>query len=623
MTVLDEILNKLPKDAAVTSSNYEGANIVLYTKNKKFFLSGGEVIRKIVAEVKKRIDLRADESIRKSPEVTEKFIRETISKEAEITQILFENARSIVTIEAKKPGFAIGKDAEILKKIKEETFWTPYVRRESMIPSKITSNIRSVLFTESAYRRKFLHEVGKRIYEQRKSSGEEMWARISILGAGREVGRSCFLLQTPESKVLLDCGLNIAATGRNAYPYLDAPEFHLEDLDAVVLSHAHLDHVGFLPYLFKMGYRGPVYCTEATRDIMALLALDYIELSHVGKPLYNASDVKEVVKHTISLDYEEVTDITPDVRLTLYDAGHILGSALVHLHIGEGWHNLLYTGDFKVKKSLLLNGAKTTFPRVETLMIESTYGSSEDIMPTREECEKTQMDIIKKTISRGGKVLIPTLGVGRSQEILLVLNKAAKEGEFDAPVYVDGMVWDVTAIHAVYPKFLASDVREKVFYEEENPLLNPLFKRVGSSKERREILEGPPCVILATSGMLNGGPSVEYFKQLAPDPKNSIIFVNYQAEGSPGRNILRGDAEIKLDGELIKVNLEKYNITGFSGHSDYNEIIEYLKELKPKPKKVIVVHGEQAKTLNIASTIHKTFKIETLGPRNLESIRLR
>jgi len=623
MSVLSEILGKLPKNAGIVNSNYEGANIVLYTKNKEFFKTGGDVIKQIVAEVKKRIDLRADESIRKSQEETQAFILNLIPKEAEITQILFETARSRVTIEAKKPGIVIGKDAEFLKKIKEETYWTPYVRREGMIPSKITSNIRSVLFVESAYRRKFLHEVGRRIYEIRKSSGEDMWARISVLGAGREVGRSAFLLQTPESNILIDCGLNVAATGRYAYPYLNAPEFHIEDLDAVIISHAHLDHCGFLPYLFKLGYRGPVYCTEPTRDIMALLALDYIELSHMTKPLYSAADVREAVKHTITLDYEEVTDITPDVRLTLYNAGHILGSSLIHLHIGEGWHNLLYTGDLKVENSLLLSGAKATFPRMETLIIESTYGSTEDIMPTRTECEEKQMEIIKKTLARGGKVLIPTLGVGRSQEILLVLDKAAKEGSFDAPVYVDGMIWDVTAVHAAYPLFLGSEVREKVFYEEQNPLLNPLFKRVGSAKERQAVLDGPPCVILATSGMLNGGPSVEYFKQLAPDPKNTILFVNYQAEGSPGRAVLRGDTEIKLNDEVVKVALERYNITGFSGHADYNEILEYVKKVKPKPKKVIVVHGEQAKTLNVASSIHKNFKVETAAPKNLEAIRLR
>jgi len=624
MTVLDEIISKLPRDAGITSSAYEGANIVLYTKSKPFFSHGGDIIRQIVSEVKKRIDLRADDSLLKDEEKAEKFIREVVPREAEITQIVFEKPRSVVTIEAKRPGLAIGKDAELLRKIKEETFWTPTVRRESLLPSKITTNIRAVLYAEADYRRKFLDSVGKRIYEQKKSTVDDMWARISILGAGREVGRSCLLLQTPESRILMDCGLNVAASGRYAYPILNAPEFHIEDLDAVVITHAHLDHCGFLPYLYKMGFKGPTYLTEPSRDIMALLALDYVELSHTGKPLYTSADVKEAVKHCVPLEYGEVTDITPDVRLTFYTAGHILGSCLAHFHIGEGWHNLLYTGDLKPRTSLLLNGAHTVFPRVETLIIESTYGGPEDFQPSREECEEKQMKIIRETIARKGKVLIPSLGVGRAQEIMLVLEKAAREEKFEVPVYVDGMIWDVAAVHAAYPRFMGTEVREKVFYEDQNPLLNPMFRRVGSGKERQEIIDGPPCVILATSGMLTGGPSVQYFKQLADNPKNSIIFVNYQAEGSPGYYVQRGDETLKFDeGETVHIKLERHTISGFSGHADRNELEDYIKKLKPRPKKVLMVHGEASKTLNIASSMHKAFKIETLAPKNLEVIRLR
>jgi hypothetical protein len=623
MTVLDELLSKLPKDAGITSSDYEGANIVLYTKNKTFFLHGGDIIRQLVSEFKKRIELRADDSIRKDEEKTEKFIREVIPKEADITQILFEPALSSIIIEAKRPGLAIGKDGELLRRIKEETFWIAEVRRESLLPSKITTNIRNVLFTESDYRRKFLHKVGQRIYEIKKATVDDMWARISILGAGREVGRSCFLLQTPESRILIDCGLNIAASGRYAYPYLNVPEFHIDELDAVIISHSHLDHCGFLPYLYKMGFKGPTYCTEPTRDIMALLCLDYVELSHGGKPLYTSADVKEAVKHTISLEFSEVTDITPDVRLTLYNAGHTIGSALVHLHIGEGWHNFLYTGDLKTKKSMLLNPAQSVFPRVETLMIESTYGAPDAIMPSREECEAQLVKIISDTITKKGKVLIPTLGVGRSQEIMLTLEKFSREKKFDFPVYVDGMIWDVTAVHATYPRFLNEEVREQVFYEDTNPLLNPMFKRVGSGKERQQVIEGGPCVIIATSGMLTGGPSVEYLKKLGDNAKNSIVFVNYQAEGSPGYYVQRGDTEMKFDDEVVKLKLNRHSIEGFSGHADKNELIEYVEKIKPRPKKIIVVHGEASRALNIASTYHKLFRVETITPKDLEVIRLR
>ncbi|MBD3263003.1 beta-CASP ribonuclease aCPSF1, partial [Candidatus Woesearchaeota archaeon] len=505
MSVLKEILKKVPQDAMISNTNYEGANIVLYTKNKTFFLHGGDIIRKLVDEFKKRIDLRADSSLRKDSEEVEKFIRKTIPKEAEITQVLFESARGIVTIEAKKPGLAIGKDGENLKEIKDKTLWTPIVRRESVIPSKITTNIRNVLYSDSEARRKFLDKIGKRIYETKRSTTDEMWARMSFLGGARQVGRSCLLLQTPESKVLIDCGINVASD-KHAFPYLNAPEFHINDLDAVIISHAHLDHSGFLPYLFKMGYKGPVYCTEPTRDVMALLALDYIQVSRGQSKdaIYSSSDIKESIKNTITLDYGEVTDITPDVRITLYNAGHILGSTMVHLHLGEGWHNILYTGDYKVKKTQLLNPAHAKFPRVETFITEATYGLTEDILPSREKCEKEVADIVKKTLNKKGKVLIPVLGVGRAQEVMVILEKLFREEKIKVPIYVDGMVWDVTAIHNAYPKFLNSDVREKIFYEDKDPFLSKVFKQVGSGKERAEVISGGPCVILATSGMLTG-----------------------------------------------------------------------------------------------------------------------
>ncbi len=626
MAVINQILDKLPKDAQVASSAYEGANIILYTKSKSFFLHGTDTIMEMVNEFKKRIDLRADSTIRMDAEDVRKLITKTIPEEAEITQILFEPARALVTIEAKKPGLAIGKDGELLKEIKEKSFWTPFVRRESVIPSKITQNIRNVLYQDSEWRRKFLHKVGERIYEIKKSTVDEQWARISFLGAARQVGRSCFLLQTPESKIILDCGINVAAHGKFQYPYLNVPEFHIDDIDAVVISHAHLDHMGFLPYLFKMGYDGPVYCTEATRDTMALLMLDYIDIGRGenNESVYSSNDVKETIKHCVTMEMGEVTDITPDVRLTLYNAGHILGSALCHFHIGEGWHNFLYTGDFKQKKSMLFDGAQMVFPRVETLMMESTYGAADAIMPSREDCEKKLMDVIKETIKRKGKVLIPSLGVGRSQEIMLILEKFSREEKMNFPIYLDGMIWDISAIHNAYPRFLGKEVRDKIFYEGNDPFLSPIFKQVGSHKERQAVIEGPPCVIIATSGMMTGGPSVQYFKNLADNSKNSLVFVNYLGEGTLGREVQSGAKEVLVDEkDKIPIKLEVNTIEGFSGHCDRNELMEYVKEIQPRPRKVIVVHGEQTRCLDLASSIHKNFRIETIAPKNLEVVRLK
>ncbi len=627
--ILKEVMKYVPEDK-ISDAGFEGANIVLYTKDKEFFLDNNGIIKKIVDDIKKRVELRPDPSITMNTEKAEKEIRKIIPEEANIDQIIFDPHRSIVIIESEKPGVAIGKQGSLLRDVKNSTFWVPIIRRTPPIKSKIVENIRAVLYQNSEYRRKFLNKVGHRIYDGWIRGKKSEWVRLTYLGAGREVGRSAILLQTPESRILLDCGINIASQD-NGYPYLEVPEFKIDELDAVVVSHAHLDHCGFIPYLYKFGYKGPVYCTAPTRDIMALLQLDLIKIAKGdGKePIYSSEEIKEMVKHTITLEYDEVTDITPDVRMTLYNAGHILGSAMVHLHVGNGLHNLLYGADMKFSKSQLLDPAVTDFPRLETLMIESTYGGKDNIQPSRQECEAEFSQIIKETVARGGKVLIPVLGVGRAQEVMLVVEEMIRLGELPKiPVYVDGMVWDVTAIHTAYPEYLNTFVRKQIFHKDANPFLSDIFKRVGSAKERAQVLEESGAgVILATSGMLTGGPSVEYFKSLASGSMHSVIFVSYQGEGSLGRRVQRGEKEIIFTfgnkQEIVKVNMNVATIEGLSGHSDRRQLMAFVARCNPKPKKVIVNHGESSRCLDLASSIHKLNRIETATPRNLETLRIR
>ncbi len=628
--IFSEIEKGLPQNAMISDSVFEGANIVLYTKNRVFFREGDNVIRAIVDKLKKRVKLRADESLLMPPEKAEEFIKKIIPKEAELENIWFETKRSVVIIEAKKPGLAIGKAGENIERIKKNTFWTPRVRRAPTEKSDIVNTIRAALYQESDYRRKFLNKLGERIYAGWERDNK-YWIRLSCLGACREVGRSSFLLQTPESNFLIDCGVNIASK-EEPYPHLEAPELNIKNLDGVFISHAHLDHSGFLPYLFKYGYKGPVYLTEPTRDIMTLLQIDYIDISQREgkKTIYTIKDIKEMIKHTIAMDYNVVTDISPDLRMTLYNAGHVLGSAMAHINIGDGFHNFLYTGDMKYEKTKLLSKANTSFQRLETLVIESTYGGRRDIQPDRSHSEKFLANIIKKTIDRGGKVLIPVLGVGRSQEIIMILDELIRKKEIqEMPIYVDGIVWDITAIHTAYMDYMNENVKSLVFNQNYNPFVDSHLRRVGSQKERMKIIEeGGPCVILATSGMLVGGPSVEYLKHLAPDKKNSLVFVSYQGEGSLGRTIQKGANEVPIEGlnernEILKINMETYTIEGFSGHSDRRELISYISHLNPRPRRVIFVHGESSKCLDMASTIHKNFRIETAAPRNLDVLRIR
>ncbi|MAE42416.1 beta-CASP ribonuclease aCPSF1 [Candidatus Woesearchaeota archaeon] len=627
--IIKEIIKDLPKDK-ISEANFEGANIVLYTKDKDFFLNNNGLIKKIVDSIKKRVELRPDPSITMDMEDAEKEIKKIIPKEAGADQIIFDPQRSRVIIEADKPGLAIGKQGAILRDIRSKTLWVPLINRKPAIRSKLIETIRAVLYQNSDYRRKFLDKIGHRIYDGWIREKKEEWIRLSYLGAARQVGRSCLLLQTPESRVLLDCGVDVASD-QHPYPYLEAPEFDINELDAVIVTHAHIDHSGFVPYLFKYGYRGPVYCTEPTRDIMALMLIDFVKIqrSESKEPVFTIDDIKEMVKHTVTLEYNEVSDITPDVRITLYNAGHILGSAMAHLHVGNGLHNILYSGDQKYGRTLLLDPAVTVFPRLETMLLESTYGGKDASMPERLQSDEELKRIVKETVKRGGKVLIPTLGVGRSQEIQIAIENMVRNGTLDKiPVYIDGLVWDVTAIHTAYPEFLNTSIRKQIFHKDQNPFLSEIFKHVGSQKERMQIIEETgPCVILATSGMLTGGPSVEYLKHLADNPKNSMVFVNYQGEGSLGRRIQRGEREYTVSNSgnsgMVQIKLEVHTVEGFSGHSSRQQLMNFIKNCEPRPKKVIINHGDSSRCLDLASSIHKAFRVETLAPRNLECLRIK
>lgn len=626
--ILDEILKDIPK-GKISDAGFEGANIVLYTKDKDFFIDNRGIIKDIVNRIKKRIELRPDPAITHDRELAEKEIREIIPEESEIEQIIFDPQRSIVIIEVEKPGVAIGKDGENLKAIRERTLWVPIIKRTPAIRSQLIENIRSVLYQNSDYRRKFLNKSGQRIYNGWLRAKKDEWIRITYLGAGRQVGRSSIFLQTPESRILIDCGIDVA-NEENAFPLLEAPEFKIEELDAIIVSHSHIDHAGFIPYLFKFGYKGPVYCTEPTRDIMSLLMLDYVKIarSEGKEPLYTSEEIKEMVKHTITLEYDEVTDITPDVRLTFFNAGHVLGSAMVHLNIGNGLHNFLYTGDMKFGKSIMLSPAATKFTRLETLMIEATYGGKDNIQPSKKEAYEYLKNIIIETTKRKGKILIPVLGLGRAQDIIIMIEELVRQKEIEEiPVYVDGLVWDITAIHTAYPEYLNSEIRKQIFHKDNNPFLSKMFKEVGSQKERQQVIEETEsCIILATSGMLVGGPSVEYLKALGDNPNNSLVFSSYQGEGSLGRRIQNGEREIIFKNgqkqEILQLKLEIHKLE-ISDHSDRKELINFIGRCSPRPKKILIVHGESSRCLDLASTIHKIFKIETIAPRNLESVRLK
>ncbi len=620
MEILEKVKASLPKEV-IDRIELEGCEIVVYTKDSVFFSDASDQVKETVANLKKRIEVRIDSSLCLSEEETIKKIKELVPEEAEIKDIKFEPERSLVIISAGKPGLVIGKGGETFRKIKDVTLWVPRIERVPEIKSKVVKSIRQLLFSETKWRRKFLNKVGKEIFSERTTNRN--WIRVIALGGFREVGKSCIFVETPKSKLLMDCGVSVGASEGNQFPYLQTKEFDPNELDAIILSHSHLDHMGMIPYLYEYGYDGPFYCTHPTLDLFTMLTLDYIDvLQRNGiQPPFTAKGVKEAVKHSIRLDYDEVSDVGPDVRLTFQQAGHLLGSSLVHLHVGQGMHNIVYTGDLRYGHSQLFDPAFTGFQRVETLITESTYGGQNDVMPRREESEKNLMDIVEKTMARNGICVIPSFAVGRAQEISCIL----AQNNFEYPVYVDGMIWDATAIHTAYPEYLSREMERKI-YHNENPFVNKIFRQISTQTDREKAWNDKPCVIISTSGSLVGGPIMEHIKALGEDKKNSLVFVGYQFEGTLGRRIQRGWREVPINGSgktsVMNLEMEVVTVDGLSGHSDRNQLINYVSRLKSRPERVIICHGDNSKPIELARALHKILRTETIVPKNLEAIRL-
>lgn len=625
--IQEQIKEFLPKEVGVTDITAEGPKIVLTTDRLDVFVDHPDIVRDLAKNIKKRILVRPTSAQLIDPGDAEPMIRKIAGEESGITNILFNPYQKEVMVEAAKLGNVIGPGGENIRKIIKATGWTPVLERATPLKSHILSSLRTTLWDKKVCRKRkeFLERVGSQIYSKPDHTCD--WIRVTPLGGAGEVGRSCFLVQTPNSNILLDCGINVAASDpKRMFPDFRAMQLTIDDLDAVVLSHSHLDHCGFIPYLYRYGFDGPIYTTKPSRDIMALLQLDAVEISmKEDKELpFSSPDVRNVIEHVIPLEYKEVADITTDIRLTLYNAGHILGSSIVHLHIGDSLYNIVYTGDFKFGETRLLNPADYEFPRVETLIMESTYGGRTSIQPKRKEAEEMMISAIKETIARGGKVLIPVFGVGRSQEVLVTLDEYRNELG-NVPVYIDGMVYEATAIHTAYPEYLKKRLMTMIL-RGANPFLAKNFTKV-ETKERIDLAESTePCVIVTPSGMLTGGPSVEYFKRMAGNEKDTILFVGYQSEGSLGRRVQKGMKEVVIledkKPKPIEMKIHVVTVEGFSGHADRRQLLGYVKRMNPKPEKIMCVHGELKKCQELSRALNKIFRCETRVPQDLDTIRI-
>lgn len=646
------ILKSIPPDSQITLVRFEGPNIALYTKNAKFALTElTYYLSSLSKSLKKRFIIRTDPSVRLPEDQTRQAVAKLLPKDVSVSAVFCDDATGEVVLEVSRPE-AI--DPGMIVQIAHSTGWIAHTRRSPHIPSTSINIIHSTLKGSAKERADFLQKLGKRVFRgslvvgngnggahQQAATSEPAYSRpqpwstnkeevmLFCLGGVKQVGRSCFIVVTPESKVMLDCGINPGEmSGLDAYPRIDWLNFDLDDLDAVVIGHAHIDHQGFLPALFKYGYKGPVYCTEPTLPLMTLLQMDSVKIAHSNGTYlpYEARDVNEVIKRCITLPYGKPTDISPDITITLNNAGHIMGSATVHLNI-SGAHNILYSGDYKFARTQLLDSAVSMYPRVETLITESTYGNTTDVMPDQQVVYRSFTESINKTLTEGGKVLIPVPAVGRAQEIMLVMAKEMSESRLvESPIYIEGMISEASAIHMSYAHYLGADVRKSVS-QGINPFQSEYFTVISGGKREDVLNDVNPAIVMATSGMLEGGPSVEYFKELAPNPNNKIMFVSYQINGTLGRRVLDGAmSEVSMMDKtgkvkVVPVRCQTQKIDGFSGHSDFNQILNFVSRVKPK--RVLVNHGEKSKSENVASAIYSRLKIRSGVPDNREIVRLR
>lgn len=612
---------------------YEGPFLCIYTDDVSLITGELGLIPKLAKTIKKKIIVRPIPEIRLEKEKTIEAIKKIVPESAgvDFERITFDDLRGEVHIFAEEPSLVRGRGDLTLWELVNTIKWRVVLHRKPKIESNVIKTVEALSLKNLENNVAFLSEVGMRINRERvKDLGI---ITLTLLGAAKEVGRSSLLVSTETGNILLDAGLKPGMKSN----YEEFPAFHLlgdlDELECIILTHAHFDHCAALPFLFKYGYNGPVYMTEATKYLMTLIISDYLNIKQrSGEVLpYSYSDLNNLLAHTITLEYGEVVDVASNIKLTLYNAGHILGSSVVHLHFGEGYYNLVYTGDFKFdirEKNRLLDPAFFNFKRNDTLIMEGTYGGQEDIMPPRSDAINSLLEMISSTLEKNGKVLMPMLAVGRAQEILLILYNALENDQLPkVPIFLEGMLHEASAIHLKFQEELSLEVRRKL--QEGNPFTSKYFEIIKDSSARKEVLEAGPSIIIATSGMLTGGPALEYFRYLAEDERNAIIFTSYQAQGTLGRKVkeIEKGEEVYVPtekGEVpVKVNLRRFSAEGFSGHSDRNQLLEYLRKLPARPRNVILVHGEPTKLLSLQYAIRNELKIPTFIPDLGETIRLR
>ena len=455
--------------------------------------------------------------------------------------------------------------------------------------------------------------------------------KIKFCGAASGVTGSCHLISTENHKILLDCGQfqggkQMEALNEEPFP------FEPSEIECVILSHAHIDHCGRLPLLVKRGFRGRIYCTDATADLLDVMLKDsgFIHEKEAEwqnrkneragrkpvEPLYTLKDSEETLKLVSPVMYDQLFELNDAMKIVFNDAGHILGSAITERWVTEGERitKVVFSGDLGVMDRPILRDP-TIIKKADCVIMESTYGNR--LHPENSTSISELLDIVLKTIRRGGTVVIPSFAVGRTQELIYEFNrfyerKPELRAELDKiTVYIDSPM-ATTATEVFRKNAQVFDEETKAYIlKGDNPLDFPNLRFTRSTAESQALnADSKPKVIISASGMCEAGRIRHHLKHNLWDPNSSVVFVGYQAEGTLGRLLVNGIRDVALFGEAIHVNAEIYNLEGFSGHADRNGLISWLKGFRRKPSQLFLVHGEEESKMELADTIRKETGME-------------
>ena len=447
--------------------------------------------------------------------------------------------------------------------------------------------------------------------------------KIRFCGATTGVTGSCHLLETDKYKVLLDCGQFQGGKAQDALNYEDFP-FEPSEIDCLVLSHAHIDHCGRIPLLVKRGFTGPVYCTKATADLLPIMLRDsaYIHEKEAewankkgerkGKemvqPLYTVDDAERALRLISPIQYDQKIDINDEMRICYDEAGHILGSAITEIWVREGEDDIkiVFSGDIGVMDRPILRDP-TFIESADYVIMESTYGDR--LHPQNAMSIQQLVDVVLRTVKRGGTVVIPAFAVGRTQEMIYEFNKLYDENPEiyqqlkDVMVYVDSpMANSATEVFKENASVFDEETQDYLI-RGDHPLEFKNLRFTQSTEDSQRLNEdNHPKIIISASGMCEAGRVKHHLKHHLWNPKSTIVFVGYQAEGTLGRKIIEGAESVNLFGEEVMVKAEIVNLEGFSGHADMNGLLDWAEAFKSDPT-FFLVHGEEHSKKNLAKLL--------------------